>query len=139
MSVVSINDESAILEAPLLPNINHRETVFGGSASALAILSAWALLHTRMMKEIANCGLVIQQSTMDYKKPIRGTFQAHATLDQPGQWGNFLKSLRRRGKARLDVSSVLECAGEVVGKLHGRFVALADTAKGSRRDEKSRE
>jgi thioesterase domain-containing protein len=26
--------------APLAPNINHRETVFGGSASAVAILAA---------------------------------------------------------------------------------------------------
>lgn len=31
------------LRAPLAPNNNHRETVFGGSASAVAILAAWAL------------------------------------------------------------------------------------------------
>jgi len=33
------------LEAPLAPNINHQSTVFGGSASALAMLSAWTLVH----------------------------------------------------------------------------------------------
>ncbi len=32
------------LFAPLAPNINHRDTVFGGSASALAILAAWSAL-----------------------------------------------------------------------------------------------
>jgi len=36
------------LAAPLRPNVNHTETVFGGSAAALATLSAWTLLHLRL-------------------------------------------------------------------------------------------
>ena len=38
------------LRAPLAPNINHRETVFGGSASAVAILAAWAILYVRLQQ-----------------------------------------------------------------------------------------
>ena len=57
--------EAIVLGAPLEPNINHRETVFGGSASALAILSAWSLLHTRLQAEhvacIRSCDLVVRQ------------------------------------------------------------------------------
>ena len=128
VSVVRVDFETAVLEAPLLPNINHRETVFGGSASALAILAAWALLHTRMMQEEIQCRLVIQQNTMNYEKPILGAFRARATLDHPARWENFLKSLRRHGRARLEVSSVLHCEGETVGRLHGRFVALAENS-----------
>lgn len=41
VSVVSIDEKGVILAAPLLPNINHHGTVFGGSISNLAILSAW--------------------------------------------------------------------------------------------------
>ena len=48
VSVLSVGEEAVTLRAPLAPNINHRETVFGGSASALAILAAWSLLHTRL-------------------------------------------------------------------------------------------
>ena len=40
VQVVEVTNNSVILTAPLQPNINHRLTVFGGSASALAILSA---------------------------------------------------------------------------------------------------
>ena len=46
--VLAATPDEVLLQAPLAPNINHRETVFGGSASALAILAAWSLVHTRM-------------------------------------------------------------------------------------------
>ena len=63
VSVVSVTDSAVTLQAPLEPNINHRETVFGGSASALAILAGWSLLHVRLRAAgIAN-RLVIQRNT----------------------------------------------------------------------------
>jgi thioesterase domain-containing protein len=34
--------EGVEIYAPLAPNINHRDTVFGGSASAVAILTTWS-------------------------------------------------------------------------------------------------
>ena len=34
-----------VVEAPLAPNVNHSGTVFGGSASAVALLAAWALVE----------------------------------------------------------------------------------------------
>ena len=46
--VVSVSDDSVVLGADLAPNINHRETLFGGSASAIAILAAWSLVHSRL-------------------------------------------------------------------------------------------
>jgi thioesterase domain-containing protein len=62
--VVSANAETAVLQASLAPNINHRETVFGGSASALAILAVWSLLHTRLRGSGIEARLVIQRNTM---------------------------------------------------------------------------
>ncbi|RYE53550.1 MAG: hypothetical protein EOP18_08925, partial [Rhizobiaceae bacterium] len=49
--VVAASVERVTLSAPLAPNINHRATVFGGSASAVAILSAWSLLHLRLSSD----------------------------------------------------------------------------------------
>ena len=48
VSVVSVDTDGVTLRAPLAPNINHQDTVFGGSASAVAILAGWSLLHTRL-------------------------------------------------------------------------------------------
>jgi hypothetical protein len=40
--------DSVIVGAPLSRNLNHRGTVFGGSASAVAILAGWLLLDVRL-------------------------------------------------------------------------------------------
>ena len=48
VTVVEASPHQVVLSAPLAPNINHRDTVFGGSASAVAILAAWSMLHLRL-------------------------------------------------------------------------------------------
>ena len=124
VSVVSVGEEEIILSAPLASNINHRDTVFGGSASALAILAAWSLLHTRLKNAGISSRLVIQRNTMDYHLPILGEFTARAFIEQPDAWQRFVGMLKRKGKARITVSSTLEHNGQVVGSLTGEFVAL---------------
>jgi thioesterase domain-containing protein len=124
ISVVSVNEEAVVLAAPLAPNINHRATVFGGSASAVAILSAWSLLHTRVTNAGVASRLVIQRNTMSYERPIEGTFIARSALARPQEWANFNRMLVRKGKARIEVSAVLEYAGQVAGRFSGEFVAL---------------
>ena len=128
VSVSSVEEHEVVLRAPLAPNINHRETVFGGSASALAILAAWSLLHSRLRSEGISSRLVIQRNTMEYEQPIVGGFTARSYLEQPAQWQQFIRMLARKGKARVVVCSVLEHAGQVVGRFTGEFVALGHDA-----------
>lgn len=116
--------DGVVLFAPLAPNINHRDTVFGGSASTLAILSAWALLHVRMATESVRPRLVIQQNSMSYDKPIIGDFYAVCRYEVNSEWNRFTTTLARRGRARITLSAVLECRGEEVAKFEGRFVAV---------------
>jgi len=124
VSVVSISEDAVVLSAPLAPNINHRDTVFGGSASAVAILAAWSLLQTRLQSAGIISRLVIQSNTMDYHLPILGEFTARAFIEQADAWQRFVAMLKRKGKARISVSSVLEQGGQLVGSLKGEFVAL---------------
>jgi thioesterase domain-containing protein len=130
VTAVSVSTDAVLLSAPLAPNINHRETVFGGSASALAILAAWSLLHVRLRAEGVDCRLVIQRNMMEYALPIQGEFFARSSLEQPAQWPGFLRMLQRKGKARVSVLSVLEHQGQAVGRLQGEFVALGPGAIG---------
>ena len=117
--------EEVVLRAPLKPNINHRETVFGGSASALAILAAWSLLHTRLLSAGITNRLVIQRNIMEYEAPMAGEFAARASIEQSGRWQQFLQTLSRKGRGRITVSAVVEYEGEVAGRFTGEFVALA--------------
>lgn len=122
--VEAVSEESVLLTAPLAPNINHRETVFGGSASALTILSAWSLLHVRMQASGVAARLVIQSNRMDYLKPVAGAFSARSSLADGGQWPGFLRMLQRRGRARSMVVADLMDGSAVAGRFEGEFVAL---------------
>ncbi len=122
--VVEIAPDHVTLSAPLAPNINHRDSLFGGSASSIAILAAWSFLHTRIHAEGLKTTLVIQRNTMSYDAPVLGTFFARAGLAEDADWARFLNMLRRKGRARIKVVTALEYDGAVAGTLTGDFVAI---------------
>src|SRR5664279_3220042 len=95
------------LAAPLAPNTNHHGTVFGGSASAVAVLSAWGLLHVAMADANINAELVVQKSSMSYELPITGEFTAEATPPAPEKWQRFLSTLLKYKRARISIRSIL--------------------------------
>lgn len=125
VTAIEASPERILLSAPLAPNINHRDTVFGGSASAIAILAAWALVHTRMRAEDLRGTLVIQRNTMEYDRPLTGAFTATARAPEASEWASFTRMLRRKGRGRLVVHSTLEQDGVAACRLEGEFVALA--------------
>lgn len=124
VQVIEAGHERIVLSAPLEPNINHRETVFGGSASSVAILACWTLIYIRLKLEVVESQLVIQRSTMKYERPITGKFEATCTLNNPESWEKFVKILTRKKRSRINISSVLICNGQKVGELEGDFVAI---------------
>ncbi|HEX5463068.1 MAG TPA: YiiD C-terminal domain-containing protein [Steroidobacteraceae bacterium] len=116
--------ERVQLAAPLAPNVNHNETVFGGSAAALATLSAWALLHLRLARAGLQARLVIQRSSMEYERPIPGDFDAVCRFSDEPAWERFRSTLARRGRARLTLSAHLVYDARRMGTFEGDFVAL---------------
>lgn len=123
VGVIEAEDEGVILSAPLAPNINHTSTIFGGSASAVAILAAWSLVHVRLKSAGIACSIVIQRNSMEYEQPIYGSFTARSFITQLDSWQLFMRTLSRRGRARIAVSALLECEGRPMGRFQGDFVA----------------
>ena len=124
VSVVQVAADGVTLAAPIEPNINHRGTVFGGSISAVAILAAWSLLHTRLHGEGVDCRLVIQRNSIEYLKPVEADFTATSLPPDAAEWQTFKRTLARKGLARVTVRAVLRSAGATIGELEGEFVAL---------------
>jgi thioesterase domain-containing protein len=112
------------LAAPLAPNINHHETVFGGSASAAATLSAWTLVYIGLMHAGVEAVTVIQRNAMSYEEPIHGDFMAVCTLIDDSAWQRFLKTLERRGRARITMNAHLLFEGRQAASFEGDFVAI---------------
>ncbi|MCD5360675.1 YiiD C-terminal domain-containing protein [Chromobacterium aquaticum] len=124
VSVAEASGERVILHAPLAPNINHRATVFGGSASAVAILTAWCLVFMRLRERGLPGRVIIHGNSMRYDKPIAAGFLARAAAPDAAAWDKLERALRRGRMGRLRLEVALECDGEAVGSLEGEFVVL---------------
>jgi thioesterase domain-containing protein len=124
VEVRSATAEGVELFAPLAPNINHRDTVFGGSASAVAILAAWCALYVRMRAEQRAGRIVIRRNKMSYERPITGDFTAKAAPPEAAAWAKAVATLGKGRPARVHVTTTLECAGQTVGVLEGEFVVM---------------
>jgi len=130
VAVLAATPEQVRLAAPLAPNINHRRTVFGGSAAAVATLAAWGLLHLRLSADGFAGRLVIRRSEMDFEQAIAGDFEAEARAPDDGRWERFRSAVARGRSARIEMHATLTFAGAQAGAFAGEFVALpaADTS-----------
>jgi thioesterase domain-containing protein len=124
VAVRQCDHEGLVLTAPLTPNLNHRSTVFGGSASAVAILAGWTWLHFALREVDRPCRVVIQRNTMEYDAPIEGDFTAVCSGVPAAAWEKFLGTLRRHRRARLELAVGLKFKDECVARLVGEYVAV---------------
>lgn len=124
VEVRAVSPECLTLSAPLAPNINHKETVFGGSASAVAILAAWALLYVGLRAKGIQGQIVIRRNTMNYEKPMTGDFTEVAAEPEGAAWERLAAALKRKRMARIATRVTLYCGGAKVGELEGEFVVL---------------
>jgi thioesterase domain-containing protein len=122
---LELGPDRVVLEAPLSPNLNHRETAFGGSVAAVAILAGWTLVHARLRAEGLPGHIVIQESSVRYERPIHGAFRAVCDGVDDQQWSRLVRALTRRGKGRIKADVRLTVDGEPVGTFHGTYVALS--------------
>lgn len=127
VEVRAAGSDGVELYAPLAPNINHRATVFGGSASAVAIAAAWSALHVRMRAAGIDARLVIRRNTMSYERPITAGFTASAAPPAGEAWAKLVATAGRGRPARVNIVAHLHCEGQPVGELHGEFAVLPKT------------
>ena len=125
-SLAHYDGTSLEVTAPLEANINHRNSAFGGSLSAIGILSGWALLFIKMRELGVKNKLVIQSSEFKFTAPVVGDFVAHCSLPEPKVYARFLKMLERKGKARMVLDSTITCDGVICGTHRGEYVAIRD-------------
>ena len=125
VTVARADADAVELRAPLSPNINHRSTVFGGSAISVAILAAWTLVHlwTLRLDRPDRYRVVIRRSAMAYLAPIQGDFSAICTPPADAL-ERFAKTLERHRRARVDLSARIMSGEQDVGSFEGSYVAI---------------
>lgn len=111
------------LGAPLAPNVNHKDTAFAGSLTAVATLTGWSLLWLLLKEHGLSGQIVIQDCAVRYLRPVTHDFTAASALPDPATVARFLETFRRRGMARLELRAEIFEAGRLAVELTGRYVA----------------
>lgn len=126
ISVQEYSGDRLILTAPLSQNINHKSTAFGGSINTVATLSCWGLLFMILNNHQIDCRIVIQNSAINYTKPIHN--QIRATCEQPSKQAlqDFLQMLKQKGKSRISMTARILTNGQLAASFKGRFVAYTE-------------
>jgi thioesterase domain-containing protein len=124
LKVMGYDGNTVRLWAPLEPNLNHRQTAFGGSVSALGILAGWTLLHLKLGQSGEPVQLVIQHSATDYTGPVDTDFTAACAMPPARDWEKFEQTYQRYGKARIQLQSSIEAEGRILAHHSGAYVAV---------------
>lgn len=126
LRVAAYESGSLILAAPLAPNINHKDTAFAGSLNAVVTLAGWSLLWLVLREHRLPGKVVIQDSTIRYLRPVTRDFEARCNLPPTAELEQFVRVLRRKGRARLELHATIEEDGLRAVEFSGRYVVLTE-------------
>ena len=88
LEVESYDGEQLILTAPLEPNINDKQTAFGGSLYNAAVMTCWGLVYLKTQEKGIECNQVVTGGEVKYKAPVAGTIRAIAQAPKCAPRGN---------------------------------------------------
>ena len=122
--VLRFDQNGLVLGAALAPNINHKKTAFGGSLNSLATLACWGLIQLLRPEDAkAAMTVVIQESRVQFLKPVARDFEAVCPLPAPAKLEKFLHMLKRKGRGRLELEANIPASSGNALSFYGRFVA----------------
>jgi thioesterase domain-containing protein len=110
------------LAAPLAPNVNHKDTAFAGSLNAVLTLAGWSMLWLIARREGIPAKVVIQDSAIRYLRPVAHDFAAECSLPAQAEIERFLLILRKKGRARMELTAEIRESGELAVAFSGRYV-----------------
>jgi len=125
IAVESCSDTEVLLSAPLEPNINHKQTAFGGSLYSIVVLAGWSMTYCLLDRLGINAQIVIHQSEVDYLAPVTATIEACCELNNDVDIEKFKKLIQRKGRARLKLKSRIISEGKTAVEFEGVYVCIA--------------
>lgn len=97
LKLLEYSGQELIVGAPLDNNINDKGTVFGGSSSALMIISAWSLIKLNCKEHQIDADIVIHKNETTWQKAMSTDLILKACFHQPYQFDE-IKTIIVSGK-----------------------------------------
>lgn len=105
----SQTDQWLELIAPLRPNLNDKQTAFGGSLATLCTLSGWCVCSMLCRKLTQKADIAVIDSQIRYQWPVKGDpIVARAGVPSIEAQQVFIEKLQKEGRARLNINVVVK-------------------------------
>ncbi len=109
--------------APLMPNMNHKSTAFGGSLYSVAVLTGWGLLYHLLHQEVPDTHIVIFESQIFFHLPVKEDFCAISRIPDDQAVQRFLRVLRKKGRAKIALLVQIITDEGIAVSFKGTYVA----------------
>lgn len=123
-----LSERNLRVDMPLAPNINDKQTGFGGSISALATITGWAIVTLWLKRQShqhpvpEQYEVMVAESHIRYLAPATGDMYAMATVDNTTM-NAFGSTLQSRGAAGVTLQVSIEQSGSPVALFTGTYQA----------------
>ncbi len=124
LEVVSFDDHSATVRAPISPNLNDKKTAFGGSLYSICTVGCWSLVALNLAKRDLTADIIIYDSQMKYFKPLTEDIEATCTLAEGANWDDFNKSIDENGKAKIAATAEVKLGDEQANAYAAKFAVI---------------
>jgi len=126
LRVDSFDGHELHLAMPLIPNINDKATMFGGSLYCVSVMACWGMIYLRAkMAGIETPNIVVADASIKYKLPVPGDCVSvcYAPSDVIHK---FESDLAAGHKGRMRLHSSIQTAAGVAVEFEGRYVLLSE-------------
>lgn len=106
VDLVSWDGRTAVVEAPLAPNLNTHGTAFGGSLYNVAAMTGWSAVHLTLMDAGHTPSVWVVKGEIEYRTPVRGILRGVATLDDATR-ANLIAGYESKGRVKASIDVVI--------------------------------
>lgn len=116
------SDEWFELNAPLAPNLNDKQTAFGGTLATLCTLAGWCVVSRLCRDAGLKVDIAVTHSDIRYRLPVTSDpIAARCYLPDRESREAFLARFAKQGNARLNLIVEVLTDGKQALKFHGEY------------------
>lgn len=120
LSFSEFNDHCLRVDMPLAPNVNDKNTGFGGSIAALATTAGWAVISLILRRLPRHYHVLVAESHIRYLSPATANCYALASVTDSAK-SAFINVLQEHHSGRITIQSVVEQDGKQVAVFTGTY------------------
>lgn len=118
------NGHALSLSAPLEPNINDKQTAFGGSLFSLCVMCCWGMIYLKTQEKNIQCNQVVTESNISFLAPVDGKIIATCTSPSDDDLREFFERFETRGRSKISLTAEVQCNGNTAVQFSGQYAII---------------